>query len=65
MNNIYSLCALQEAQPLQKKIWITYHFVQIHKLDKAVSPTTYKKNKSWAWWVADSWIDTFMVVFSR
>lgn len=43
MNNIYSLCALQEAQPLQKKIWITYHFVQIHKLDKAVSPTTYKK----------------------
>lgn len=63
MNNIYSLHASQEAQPLQKKIWITYHFVQIHKLNKAASPTTYKKNPV-AWRVVDSWIDTFMVVFS-
>lgn len=63
MNNIYSLCASQEAQPLQKTTWITYNFVQIHKLDKAASPTTYKKSPV-AWWVVDSLIDTFMAVFS-
>lgn len=33
MNNIYSLCTLQEAQPLQEP-GIIYLFVQIHKLDK-------------------------------
>lgn len=52
MNNIYSLSASQEAQPLQKTMWITY-FVQIHKLDKAASPTTYKNKKKTSCGVMD------------
>lgn len=40
MNNIYSLYASQEAQPLQKTIRITYHIIQAYKLYKAVSLTT-------------------------
>lgn len=53
MYNIYSLCASQEVQPLQNIIQIIYDFVQIHKLDEAVSPTT-PENISWIWWVVDT-----------
>lgn len=55
---IYTVCASQEAQPLQKTIWITYHFVQIHKLDEAASPTT-----SWCdcWSIIGRYIHVFRV----
>lgn len=53
MYNIYSPWASQEVQPLQNTIQIIYDLVRIHKLDKAVSPTT-SKNLSWIWWVDDT-----------
>lgn len=46
MYNIYSFCVSQEVQPLQNIIQISYEFVQIHKLDEAVSLTT-AKTISW------------------
>lgn len=43
------------------KIWIIYHFIQMHKLDTFVFPATLKKLTAR---VVNSWLSTFMVVFS-